>query len=107
MWVLGIAGTHNAAAALTNNGRVVVGFRLSVSSGANAAGFLHRMEAAAGQLLKYCLDYASVYWIPALRLQARQGVESSFVGSLLFAMKFLDRVTPPSRPERGSAGSGV
>lgn len=61
MWVLGISGSHNSAAALIKDGKVVVAVQterlLRVKRQAIS---LDHMSASAGQIIAYCLRYAGI-----------------------------------------------
>jgi carbamoyltransferase len=61
VWVLGIAGSHNAAAALTKDGKVVVAVQAERIFRRKRYAFpLNEMGTDAAHLIKYCLDYAGI-----------------------------------------------
>lgn len=61
MWILGLAGSHNGAAALIHDGKVVVAVQAERLTRIKRDGFsLDAMSAEAGQVIQYCLDVAGI-----------------------------------------------
>ncbi|HEV2374542.1 MAG TPA: carbamoyltransferase C-terminal domain-containing protein [Streptosporangiaceae bacterium] len=61
MWVLGIAGSHNSAAALVHDGKVVVAVQTERLTRVKRQPIrLSRMSRETGQVIQYCLRYAGI-----------------------------------------------
>ncbi len=61
MWILGLAGSHNGAAALIEDGRVVVAVQAERLTRRKRQSFrLENMGSEVAALIKYCLDYAGI-----------------------------------------------
>lgn len=61
MWVLGITGSHNAAAALVRDGRVVVAVQAErLTRQKRQQMRLDQLGSISVELIRYCLDYAGI-----------------------------------------------
>lgn len=61
MWILGISGSHNSAAALVKDGEVVVAIQTERLVRCKRQSIrLDRLSTHAGAIIKYCLNYAGI-----------------------------------------------